>query len=391
MITESARIDGVSLYEIAIPMKVPFQISTGTCYIRRSLIVEIREGDLFGYGESAPFEEPFYLGETLETTKIILKNHLLPIVLGKEPSSIEEFNHLIQNGIRGNHFARCGVENAYWDLIAKKNKISLKALIEKKMRDLGVKQEYLASNNYIESGAALGIPKDGRIETLIRQVEESLQEGYRRIKIKIKPGWDVEPLRETRRAVGDHFPLWTDANSAFELEQWETFKAMDSAKCLFHEQPLHYEALLDLKELGERIDTPICLDESLISSRVAEFVAKLGISNIWNIKIQRVGGLLEAIKIYKIATNNGIKLWGGTMPESGLGARFLISLASFVGFVFPADVAASEKWYGRGSDLVENTMKDGKIYVPDEPGASFDMTFSHLEALGEKIWESQRG
>jgi len=387
MIDESARIDGISLYRISIPMRLPFQISTGICYTRKSLIVEIREGNISGYGETAPFEEPFYSSETVETAEIVLKKYILPMIFEKSFSSIDEFDDILQNRIRGHPFARCGVENAYCDLIAKKNKISLRKLIAKKMSDFKIKREFLKSNEYVESGAALGIPEDGKIEALLTQVKESLKEGYKRIKIKIKPGWDIKPLREVRKVIGDEFPLWTDANSSFKLEQWKTFKGMDEVNCIFHEQPLHPEALLDLRELGKKIKTPICLDESLTSSRTARVVIELGVSRIWNVKLQRVGGLLEAIRIYKIATDNGVKLWGGTMPESGLGARFLIALASFKGFEFPTDVAASERWYGKGNDLVENTINDGRIHIPDEPGASFDLSSDHLNSFGEKIWE----
>ncbi len=387
MIDESVKINGISLYEISIPMRLPFQISSGTCYTRKSLIVELREGNISGYGETAPFEAPFYSSETVEIARIVLKRYILPMIFEKSFSSIEEFDEFLKNRVRGHPFARCGVENAYWDLVAKKNEIPLKRLIEKKMIDFGVKKEFLQSNEYVESGAALGIPEDGEIDTLLAQVEESLKEGYRRIKIKIRPGWEIKPLREVRKMVGKDFPLWTDANSSFKLEQWKIFKNMDEMNCLFHEQPLHPEALLDLKELGKRIKTSICLDESLTSSRLAKVIIELGVSKIWNIKLQRVGGLIEAIRIYKVATDNGIKLWGGTMPESGLGARFLISLASFKGFEFPTDVSASEKWYGKGNDLVENTVNDGKLHVPDEPGVSFDLSSERLNRMGKKIWE----
>jgi O-succinylbenzoate synthase len=386
MIIESAVIDSIELYEIKIPLKVPFQISGGVSHFRRSLIIVLNSGELKAFGESAPFDEPYYSSETISSVKALYEDLLFDRIAGKEIKSIEHINSLLNLGVRGNNFAKAGIENAYWDLICRKNNITMKQLITYKLKELNVEEEFLDSLNYIESGVSVGIPIDYSIETLKKWVKEYVDQGYKRIKIKVKPGWDLEALKATREVIGD-FPLWMDANSSYDIDMHkDILKKMDEYGCLFYEQPLHHDDILDHAKLTDLVDTPICLDESLKSCRIARQVLDTGASKIWNIKIQRIGGLLEALKIYKLAVENGVMLWGGTMPESGIGAIPILNLASFVGFKFPADVEASERWYGHGNDLVELEMsKDGKISVPDCVGIEKLINKSNFSKYGKLL------
>jgi len=285
-IIENAKIDRLVLHEVKIPFKVPFRISKGVAYYRKSLIVEMQEKDIIGFGESAPFEYPFYSSETTESVKYLLSSFFFPNIIGVEIQSIRHMNEILNNSIVGNNFAKAALETAFWDLIAKKNNIPLKELLKIKMRELGVKPKYLESEDYIESGISIGIPENGDKKVFRNWIEDAVKAGYKRVKIKIKSGWDVEPLRIARDILGYDFPLWTDSNASYTLEQIDVFKKLDEFECLFHEQPLHVDNYLENLELSKYIKTPICLDESLKSYNIAKQVLKLGISKIWNLKIK---------------------------------------------------------------------------------------------------------
>ncbi|MCD6545320.1 MAG: o-succinylbenzoate synthase [Thermotogae bacterium] len=386
-ITENATIDRLVLYEVKIPFKVPFRISKGVAYYRKSLIVEMREKDIVGFGESAPFEYPFYSSETTESAKYLLSSFFFPNIIGVEIQSIRHMNEFLNNSIVGNNFAKAALETAFWDLIAKKNNIPLKELLKIKMKELGVKSKYLESEDYIESGISIGIPENGDKRVFRNWIKDAIKAGYKRVKIKIKSGWDVEPLKITRDILGYDFPLWTDSNASYTLKQIDVFKKLDEFECLFHEQPLYVDNYLENLELSKYIKTPICLDESLKSYNIAKQVLKLGISKIWNLKIQRIGGLYEAIKIYKLATDNEVDLWGGTMPETGLGALFIMNIGSFKGFKYPSDVEPSKRWFEDGMDLVELEMSDGKIYIPNGPGIGVEPNFEIIKKYGKKVME----
>ena len=367
---ERVKIDAIRVRELRLPLRTPFRISGGVLLERRSWIVEIDSDGVVGYGESAPNDEPFYSEETLGTARTLFEELYLPRLIGREFESIDAFDEELRRGVRGNPFARVGLENAYWDLCCRRSGVSLVEAINRRLESLGVDAAARTPAPSIDSGVAVGIPEDGRLDTLRRRVDEYLEEGYRRVKIKIRPDWSTEACRVVRRAAGDGFPFWTDANAAFEIgRDIDTLRGMDEFGLLFHEQPLHHRDLVDHARLAKEIDTPICLDESLTSTRTGRAALELDASRIWNIKVQRVGGLCEATRIYKLAVDNGVKLWGGTMPESGIGAQPIIALAAFTAFVFPADVEPSDRWYEPGHDPVEIEMgRDGKIAVPDSAG-----------------------
>jgi len=285
-------------------------------------------------------------------------------------SNPEDCRALLADGVRGNRMARAGVETAWWDLIAARNGIALAELVSRRLQQLGVGRKWRERRRHIECGVALGIPPDQNVEVLRRWVGEALERGYRRIKLKVRPGWDVEPVRlakEEMKRIGRTVPLWVDANGAYDpARDGSALDALDQQGLLFIEQPLSEEAVWDARELGRRLRTPICLDESLVSDDVARQIVDMEGPRIWNVKIQRVGGLEEACRIYARAVSAGVALWGGTMPETGLGAQAMLALGCHAGFVYPSDLEPSDRWYRAETDLVQLDMgRDGTMAVPE--------------------------
>ncbi|MBN1442773.1 MAG: o-succinylbenzoate synthase, partial [Planctomycetes bacterium] len=289
-------------------------------------------------------------------------------------------------------FARAGLETAYWDLCCARSGCSLIEAIGGRLARLGLPHDELEPRDRIACGVAVGIPDDESPSTLERWIAEHAAEGYRRVKIKIRPGWDVEPCRAARRACGDRFPLWTDANASFRLDRdLDVLRRLDDFGLLFHEQPLHHRDLLDHAKLARAIRTPICLDESLTSARAGAQALELEASRIWNVKVQRLGGLCEAIDVYRLAARSGVKLWGGTMPESGIGAQAIIALAAYPAFVFPSDVEPSRRWYAPGHDPVELVMDaEGCMAVGRARGIAEVIDRDRYERFGRDVERLRR-
>lgn len=386
-INETFRIDAIRVRELVLPFRIPFRISQGVMPARRSLIVELESDGVVGYGESAPGEEPFYSEETVGTVRTIYEELFLPRLVGKEFSSVDAFDDELRRGVRGNPFARCGLENAYWDLVCRRNSVSLTDLIATRLTSLGIPAEQCVPAPHISSGVSIGIPDDRQLSTLQQWISDYLDEGYRRVKIKICPGWDVDACRTARETVGPDFPLWTDANASFTLDRHlDVFRAMDDFGLLFHEQPLDHCDLVDHAQLAREIRTPICLDESLKNVRAGRQSLELESSRIWNIKLQRIGGLCEALKIYRLAVEQGAELWGGTMPESGIGSQVILALAAFPAFTYAADVEASNRWYKPGYDPVEIGMSPaGTIEVPQNAGIAEIMDWERYTEFSQQI------
>jgi O-succinylbenzoate synthase len=358
------------LYDVAIRLKEPFRISGGAISVRRSLIVEL-EDDLghFGYGESAPFEKPFYSEETLDSARWMLENHFIPLLVARPVAHPGELLQLLTDGTVGNRMALAGVESAWWDLCAERDGEPLSALVTARLRELGVTEAWLQRSDRVECGIALGIPEDGRPETIESKVGNAIHQGYRRVKLKVKPGWDVEPVMAARRVLerlAPGLPLTVDANGAYDLENhWESLVRLDRQRLTYIEQPLPGDALWDLRKLGTSMATPICLDESLTCDAVARQVVEMGGPLVWNIKVQRVGGLEEACRIYTRAASSGARVWGGTMPETGIGVQAMLALGCHAGFCYPSDLEPSDRWYAAGSDTIEVMMEpDGTMKVP---------------------------
>jgi len=303
-----------------------------------------------GYGESPPFELPFYSEETLAGARDLLERVLIPRILETDPDSPEELDRALRAGVRGNPFARAALDTAAWDLEAARRGTGLAALLGERLRCTPAAD--------IPCGVALGIPQDRSTGTLRRWIAEAVSHGYRRVKIKVAPGWDVEPVDAARRELaGTGLPLTVDGNGAFEWPEHEpALRAMDDAELLYIEQPLHPDELVGHARLAERLHTPVCLDETLRDARAARQVLELGGPLVWNVKVHRVGGLSEVVRIVDLARQGGARLWAGTMPESGLGSQAALAAASLPEFVYPSDLEPSSRWFGPGRDVVELTM-----------------------------------
>jgi o-succinylbenzoate synthase len=353
------------LFELTLPLLEPFIISGGAIRHRRSLIVTLHdEAGHAGYGEAPPFELPFYSEETLAGAADLIARVLLPRVVDREFAGPEALDAALRPGVRGNPFARAGVETAAWDLEANRRNTGLAALLAER---LGVTR-----TTTIPCGVALGIPEDRRPETLSRSVAAALALGYRRVKIKVMPEWDEVAVRAARDAMaGIDLPLTVDANGAYEWPAHEpNLRALDDAGLLYIEQPLAPDELVGHARLARVLATPICLDETLKSTAHARQIVELDGPRVWNIKVHRVGGLTEVCRIYRIAESSGAKLWAGTMPESGIGSQAPLAVAALPLCVYPSDLEPSARWYGRNQDVIKLTMgRDGRMAVPEQPGS----------------------
>ena len=378
------------LWAVAVPLTEPFRISGGTLRVRHSLIVEVTDASgATGYGESAPFEEPFYSEETLASATDCIFRHLFPRLAGQAFPGLEAAVRALGRGVRGNRMARAGVETALWDLVCAKAGVSLRALIGAVMLREGVQEEHAVSGPQVDVGAALGIPEDRRPETLADQACLAIRLGYKRVKIKVAPGWDVAAVQAVRRAahdMGHKVRVWADANGAYSRElDFESLQALDREQLVMIEQPLPPEDVLGMIRLSHALVTPVCLDESLSDDRAAQLFLEMDGPRVWNVKVQRVGGLWESVKIYRRALEGNVRLWAGSMPETGIGLHAVLCLASFNGFVYPSDAEPSARWYAPGTDLVEWRMDDGRIAVSDAPGLVTMGVREKLEKVGRVV------
>jgi O-succinylbenzoate synthase len=360
------RIVRAELYELTLPLVEPFVISGGALTERRSLIVVLHDdAGHVGYGECPPFELPFYSEETLAGARDLIQRVLLPRVSAKEfPDPVPEaIAAVLREGVRGNWFARAGIETAAWDLEAHARGTGLAGLLGDR---LGVKPAPT-----VDCGVALGIPPDRSAAVLTRWVAEAVERGYRRVKIKVAPGWDSAAVRAARAGMagpGTDLPLTVDANGSYEWPRDETaLRALDDAGLLYIEQPLHPDELVGHARLGETLRTPVCLDETLRDIRAARQIVALNGPKVWNIKVHRVGGLTEVCAIYRLAAEYGAKLWAGTMPESGIGSQAALAAAALPLFVYPSDLEPSSRWFGRNGDIIKLSMgTDGRMAVPQQ-------------------------
>src|SRR2546428_4110160 len=306
------RFPGAELFDLPLPLVEPFVISGGAMTERRSLIVALHDdAGHVGYGECPPFYLPFYSEETLAGARDLIERVLLPRVVGREfqvpPPVPEAVDAAVSEGVRGNWFARAGVETAAWDLEAHARSTGLAALLGERV---GAKPAAA-----VDCGVALGIPPDRRPDVLTRWVYEAVQRGYRRVKIKVAPGWDAAAVAAARTGMaGATLPLTVDANRAYDWPRDEAaLRALDDAGLLYIEQALHPDELVVHPRLAAELRTPVCLDATLRDARAARQIIVLNGPRVWNIKVHGVGGLTEACRIYRMAAEYGATLWAGTM------------------------------------------------------------------------------
>jgi len=344
-------------YHISMPLKMTFQTSFGETNTHDTIIIKVVSSDLAGYSEIPVNTGPWYSYETITTALHVSLDFIAPRILGADIQDIGEIKDLIKN-IRGHEMAKAGHEMAVLDLIAKYENKPLAKLIG------GVKSK-------IEAGVSIGVISD--LEKLHREVSRFLDEGYRRIKIKIKPGWDLDPIDMIRREFGK-IKLQVDANAAYDLDKHlDVFIDMDRYDLLMLEQPLHYNDLYRHSILRSKISTPICLDESIRDIYDTEAAIALGSCDVINVKPPRVGGLLETIKINNYAEKHDIPIWIGGLLESGIGRGHLVAAATLSNVKYPCDISASNRYYDMDIVEPEWVVEKGYIDVPREAGIGVEV------------------
>jgi O-succinylbenzoate synthase len=362
---QSVRIRQIELLELRMRLLHPFETSFGVTQDRRILIVKASDGNFTGYGEVTAGEGPFYCHETTETAWHILRDFIIPRASGKVIASALDFPAFVE-GIRGHNMAKAGLETALWDLEAKIKGLPLWKLIG-------------GTRLQTDCGVSIGIQPS--IDALRRKIETALESGYRRIKIKIKPGWDFDVIRQVRQAFPD-IGLLGDANSAYTLADIPLFQKMDEFRLMMFEQPLHYEDMIDHAELQKHIRTPICLDESIHSADDARKAIGIGACRIVNIKLGRVGGYAEARSVHDACRDRGVPVWCGGMLESGVGRAHNVALSSLENFSLPGDVAASKRYWAE--DIVDPPVEvssAGRIAERMEPGIGYAVKEDLMDRL----------
>ena len=359
------RIENITVRELKMRLKAPFETSSEITWDRRILLVEVGVDGVTGWGEITAAEDPFYNAETTDTAWHVTKDFIVPAVLGKTVGSAQEIPALLDQ-IRGHEMAKAGIENALWDVEAQQKGMPLAKLLG------GTRTE-------IPSGVSIGIQPS--ISTLLEKIKHELSSGYQRIKLKIKPGKDVAVVAEVRRKYPD-ISLMVDANSAYRLGQLDQLKAFDEYGLLMIEQPLSWDDIYQHSLLQAELRTPVCLDESIHNASHAEAAIQMGACRVINIKLGRVGGHSGARQVHNTALRHSIPVWCGGMLESGVGRAHNIAMSSLPGFVLPGDVSASQRYWDE--DIIEPEVEvtaRGTIRVPDTPGLGYEIRRKKVDAL----------
>ena len=359
------QVRGMTLQEIRMKLVAPFETSMERTEARRILLVQADVDGVTGWGECVAGESPYYSPETTDTAWLVLRDFLWPMVKGKEFASAGEVWSLLRR-VRGHNMAKASLETAVWDAEAKQKGIPLAKLIG------GVREE-------IASGVSIGIKES--LDELATAVQKELAAGYQRIKIKIKPGKDLEQVRRLRQDF-PRIKLIVDANSAYTLNDWPLLKQLEGFYLMMIEQPLGWDDLYSHVELQKKLETPICLDECIHTEEQARAAVELGACKIINIKMGRVGGHTVARRIHDLCQRHGVPVWCGGMLESGIGRAHNIALSTLPNFSLPGDVAASKRYWAE--DIIDpevTVSSQGTIRVPVGPGIGFEPRLDRIDKL----------
>ena len=364
------KIQSMTLHHLSMPLVSPFETSFGRATHRECIVVEVLSGGLTGWGECPADADPGYSYETVGTALHILREFILPLVAGRELADPAAYRDIVSH-IRGHPMAKSGLEMALWDLQGKREGRSLK-------RMLG------GARGTVAVGVSVGLQSDPA--ALVDTVAGYTAGGYRRVKLKIKPGRDVGDVRAVRAAFPD-LKLQVDANSAYVLDggadPWnaESLMPLDDLGLLLIEQPLAEDDLWDHHKLQQRFKTPICLDESIASPRDARQALEMEACRVINIKQSRVGGLVNAVEIHDHCRDRGVPVWCGGMLETGIGRAANLALASLENFTLPGDISATDRYYERDITFERFILNpDSTIDVPDRPGLGVEVDREALKA-----------
>ena len=360
------KIERMVLRQIRMPLVHFFETSFGRTYSRDIIIVEVVSEGLSGWGEVTAGENPFYNEEWTDSAWMIARDYVGPRLLNREMAGALDADPLTRH-IRGHNMARGGVEAAVWDLQARRNGNPL-------WKEIGG-----GARREIPCGVSIGIQDS--VEQLIDKIDCELAEGYQRIKMKIKPGWDVDVIRRIRK----HFPqirLMADANSAYTLNDAARLKQLDEFYLMMIEQPLAHDDIVDHAVLQPQLETPICLDECIRSAHHAAQAIRLKAGRIVNIKLGRVGGFGEAKRVHDTCEAAGIPVWCGGMLEAGIGRAHNIALATLPNFTLPGDVSASKRYWARDIIVPQvETTPEGTIAIRDEPGFGYEIDRDFMNSV----------
>ena len=359
------KFDVLTLRELRMPLVHFFETSFGRTTERRVLLVTLLGEGLVGWGECTAGEDPFYSPEAVETAWYAITEHLAPMLLGKEIAAGKDCPGLFAR-VRGHRMAKAALENAVWEAEARAAGLPLWKLLG------GTRCE-------IPCGVSIGIQNS--VEQLLEKIAAELAAGYRRIKVKCKPGWDVEVF-ERIRAKWPEVTLSCDANSAYTLDDAAHLRKFDAFRLLMIEQPLWSDDFYFHARLQKQLETPICLDEAIRHARDAEAAVDLGACRIVNIKVGRVGGFSEAIRVHDVCRARDVPVWCGGMLESGVGRAHNVALSTLENFSLPGDVSASKRYWKE--DIIEPEVEvrpDGMISVPDSPGPGYHVREDLVERL----------
>ena len=359
------KTESITLREIRMPLVHFFETSFGRVYGRRILLLSAQCEDVEGWGECVAAEDPFYSSEWIDTAWSTIKHYLAPVVLGRSLVAAHESAGAMAK-IRGHRMAKAAIENALWDAESQQKQQPLWKLLG------GTTQE-------IQCGVSIGIQDS--VEQLLEKIEYELAAGYRRIKVKVKPGWDINVL-ERIRSRWPAIVLSCDANSAYRLDEVEHLRKFDRFKLLMIEQPLWNDDIYYHARLQRELSTAICLDESIRHARDAAAAVETGACRIVNIKVGRVGGFSEARKVHDVCRDNDVPVWCGGMLESGIGRAHNIALSTLPNFRLPGDVSASKRYWKE--DIIEPEVEvspQGTIAVSDQPGTGYRIREDLIERL----------
>jgi len=359
------KTESITLREIRMPLVHFFETSFGRVYGRRILLLSVQCEDVVGWGECVAAEDPFYSSEWIETAWSTIKHYLAPVVLGRSLVAAHESAGAMAK-IRGHRMAKAAIENALWDAESQQKRQPLWKLLGGTTRE-------------IQCGVSIGIQDS--VEQLLEKIEYELAAGYRRIKVKVKPGWDINVL-ERIRSRWPAIVLSCDANSAYRLDEVEHLRKFDRFKLLMIEQPLWNDDIYYHARLQRELSTAICLDESIRHARDAAAAVETGACRIVNIKVGRVGGFSEARKVHDVCRDNDVPVWCGGMLESGIGRAHNIALSTLPNFRLPGDVSASKRYWKE--DIIEPEVEvspQGTIAVSDQPGTGYRIREDLIERL----------
>jgi O-succinylbenzoate synthase len=349
------KLDAVELRRIRLPLVAPFRTSFGTEIVRDVLLVRAITPEAEGWGECVAMSEPLYSSEYVDAAEAVIRYHLLPRLFALGDVTAQAVAPALA-AVKGHPMAKAALETAVLDAELRANGTRL-------ADHLGAVREA------VDAGVSVGIMDS--IPVLLDAVDGYLHDGYRRIKLKIEPGWDVEPVAAVRERFGDDLLLQVDANTAYSLADARHLARLDAFDLLLIEQPLDEDDVLGHAKLAQLIKTPVCLDESITSARSAAAAIEMGACAIVNIKPGRVGGYLEARRIHDVCAAHGIPVWCGGMLETGIGRAANVALAALPNFTLPGDTSASDRYFA--TDVTEPfVLDDGQLHVPDGPGIGVD-------------------